>query len=117
MRIAVTSQNHQAVTGHAGRCRKFLIFEVDGGYIQRRTPLELEESQTFHGDHQLPPPLEGIHALITGGMGEGLFNRLTTLGITPCITSETYPEAAVLAFAAGKLASEPPHSHGPGHAH
>ena len=33
MKIAVTSQNRKTVTGHAGKCRKFWIYEVEGSAV------------------------------------------------------------------------------------
>lgn len=118
MRIAVTSQNATTVTGHAGRCRRFLVFEVDGGPASAPpTVVELDETQTFHHAHQLPAALAGIDALITQGMGEGLFQRLTTLGITPVITTESSPALAVAGLVQGTLARGAPHAHGPGHGH
>jgi predicted Fe-Mo cluster-binding NifX family protein len=54
-----------------------------------------------------------VGALITQGMGAGLFNRLGAMGITPVITSEADPDAAVKFFLAGTLASAQAHQ---GHA-
>jgi predicted Fe-Mo cluster-binding NifX family protein len=33
MKIAVTSQNRRDITGHAGRCRNFRVFDVDQGIV------------------------------------------------------------------------------------
>ncbi len=117
MRIAVTSQDTVTVTGHAGRCRRFLVFEVTDGRVAEPTTVEIDEAQTFHGSHEVPAALQGIGALITGGMGEGLFNRLTTIGVTPVVTTEPSPRAAVTAFVAGTLVAGAPHAHGPNHHH
>ncbi len=29
MKIAVTSQNRKTITDHAGKCRKFWLFDID----------------------------------------------------------------------------------------
>lgn len=36
MKIAVTSQNLSTISGHAGRCRKFWIYEVEGKRVARK---------------------------------------------------------------------------------
>jgi predicted Fe-Mo cluster-binding NifX family protein len=36
-RIGITSQNRRTVTGHAGRCRRFWVYDVkDGQVLERR---------------------------------------------------------------------------------
>lgn len=117
MRIAVTSQNATTITGHAGRCRRFLVFEVTEGKPGATTVVDVPEAETFHQKHEVPPALAGLGALITQGMGQGLFQRLTSLGITPVITTEPSPAAAVQGFVAGTLVRGEPHAHGPGHGH
>ena len=41
MKIAVTSQNRCEITEHAGRCRNFWVFDVEGGRVAGRNLLEL----------------------------------------------------------------------------
>lgn len=119
MKIAVTSQNRQEITGHAGRCRKFWVYEVieaedtKSGEIKGRELVELSKEQSLH-EHRGPehPILDSIQVLITGGMGEGMRQRLTRLGIRGIITPETDPDTAVRAFLDGSLIETPASSHG-----
>ncbi len=37
MRIAVTSQNRKTVTGNAGRCRRFWLYDIEGKLIKNKT--------------------------------------------------------------------------------
>jgi predicted Fe-Mo cluster-binding NifX family protein len=93
MRIAVTSQNRETITGHAGHCRTFWVFEVDSCEVTRRSLLELAADQTLHaGDHR---GLDGINVLITGSLGSHLRTRLKARGIIAVATGETDPERAV----------------------
>jgi predicted Fe-Mo cluster-binding NifX family protein len=109
MKLAVTSQDHSTVTGHAGRCRAFWVFEVDAKEVRERTLVEVAEAETFHASHHaLPKGLTGITALISQGMGAGLFARLGKMGITPFITTETDPDTAVKSYLAGTLQSAQP---------
>lgn len=118
MRIAVTSQNRKTITGHAGKCRKFWVYEVEGNDIRGRDLLELPIEQSFHeSDHDAAHPLDDVDVLITGGMGFGLQQRLKQKGILAVATSETDPDRAVAAWLAGSLAEVTPEEHGHDHDH
>ncbi len=67
MKIAVTSQNFRTVTGHAGKARRFLVFEADGGEVREVERLDLPKEMSFHelqGD--APHPVDGVDVLVTG---------------------------------------------------
>jgi len=116
MRIAVTSQNRRDITEHAGRCRNFWVFEVDGGRITGRSLLELPKEASFHDSSpHAAHPLDGVNLLIAGGMGEGLQARLARKGIESVVTTETDLERAVLLWFAGSLPPAALHSHAHGH--
>ena len=107
MRIAVTSQNFRTVTGHAGRARRFLVFEADG----RTEPIEVERfdldvDMTIHGyPHDRAHPLDTVGILITGGAGEGFVRHLAGRGVLVVATPESDPRAAISAYFAGRVLS------------
>ena len=122
MKIAVTSQNRKTITGHAGKCRKFWVYEVHGKEIKGKNLLELTLEQSFHESaHDQPHPLDGVDVLISGGMGFGLQNRLKQKGILALATSETDPDSAITGWLNGNLPELAPeaheHDHGHGHGH
>lgn len=118
MKIAVTSQNRRDVTEHAGRCRRFWVFEVDGLRVTDRRLLELPKEASFHeAGSGAAHPLDGVDVLISGGMGEGLRQRLARRGIEALVTTETHPEQAVRAWLAGGLPLAEPHEHRHEHGH
>jgi predicted Fe-Mo cluster-binding NifX family protein len=118
MKIAIASQNRKTVTGHAGKCRKFWIFQIDGKQVTARNLLELPIEQSFHeSDHNQPHPLDGIHVLISGSMGQGMQNRLKQKGILGVSTSETDLERAVANWLDGTLPEAAPDEHAHGHQH
>jgi len=118
MKIAVTSQNRRNVTEHAGMCRKFWVFDTNGGQIIDRQLVELTKDQSFHGaDPHAPHPLNGVSVLITGGMGAGLARRLAKRGIESIGTKETEPERAAAAYVHGTLERETPTCSGHRHRH
>ncbi len=99
MQIAVTSQNRKTVTEHAGKCRKFWIYDIEAGSIVGRQLVELGIDESFHANHDaFPAPLAKINALISGSMGTGLHQRLMQQGVKPVITIEEDPDAAVHGF-------------------
>jgi len=125
MKIAVTSQNRKTITGHAGKCRKFWVYEVKGSEVNSKNLLELPIEQSFHeSNHAGPHALDDVNVLICGGMGSGLQNRLKQKGIIAVATAETEPDRAVLAWLDGSLVEMAPeehvghgHDHGHGHEH
>lgn len=96
MKIAVTSQDRKSVTSHAGSCRKFRIFEVEGGRVIRDDLLELPRAQSFRESSASEPhPLDDVSVLITGGLGDGLKSRLEQKGIKWIVSEEADPEKAL----------------------
>jgi predicted Fe-Mo cluster-binding NifX family protein len=108
MKIAVTSQNNIHITPHAGRCRRFWIYDVDDSGIRDGAIVEVPVVETLHAAISMPQALQGINVLISGSMGRGLVDRLASLGIRGVITREIDPERAVLAYLEGTLATLEP---------
>lgn len=116
-KVAVASQNRREVTGHAGRCRNFRVYDVQDGEVAGCDLLELPRSQSFH-DHapELPHPLDGVKVVITGGMGSGFVEKLGRRGIEAVATPLRDPDRAVAAWLRGTLERLPMEdSHGDGH--
>lgn len=114
MKIAVTSQNFRTITGHAGKTRRFLIFDVESGADPQEVErLDLPKEMAFHEFREEGPhPVDGVDVMITGGCGAGFYHRMAARGIRVVATSETDPLSAVRAVAEGKPLPEPaPHAH------
>lgn len=119
MKIAVASQNFRTVTPHAGRTRRFLVYEV----LPEGEPVEIDRLDLpkelafheFHGDG--PHPLDAVDALIAGSAGPGFADRLAARGIAVAATTETDPVTAVKAYRAGTLPPAPPHRDDHSHDH
>lgn len=109
MKIAITSQNFRTITGHAGKTRRFLVFEAEQGSepteIQR---LDLPKELSFHefrGDAR--HPVDVADTLITCSAGHGFVRRLAARGIQVFVTSETDPRRAIRALFDGTLPPPP----------
>lgn len=119
MRIAVTSQNFKTITGHAGKTRRFLVYETVGV----ESPMEIErldlpQEMSIHEYQGEDHPLFQLEltALITQGAGQGFVQRMARHGITVHATSESDPRRAVALVAAGApLAAALPHDHDHSH--
>lgn len=104
MKIAVASQDRRHITGHTGRCRKFLIYQVANEMIISKDLLELPDELSFHNSSPHDPhPLDDVAVLINGGMGQGLARRLANKGVMTVITTRKDPDGAVTAFLKGQL--------------
>lgn len=105
MKIAVSSQNFRTITGHAGRARRFLVYEVGAGStVTELERIDLPIEGAMHGfDDRQPHPLDQASVLITGGAGDGFVQRMLRRGVRVAVTGETDPEKAVHAFLAGCL--------------
>jgi predicted Fe-Mo cluster-binding NifX family protein len=103
MRIAVTSLNFKTVSRHAGRSRRFLVYDSSAG-VEAPALLELSPQYALHGfDDRLPHPLDGVDVLLTGSAGDGLTRRLARRNIRVVCTGEVNPRTAVLRFLEGRL--------------
>lgn len=117
MKIAVTSQNRREITEHAGRCRKFWIYDIEDKQVIDKSLLEIPVEQSFHESSPHDPhPLDHVAVLISASMGQGMVNRLASKGIVAVVTSERDPDAAVVAHLEGRLTARATGcNHGHGH--
>ncbi|MCG6898238.1 MAG: nitrogen fixation protein [Thiocapsa sp.] len=119
MRIAVTSQNFRTITGHAGKTRRFLIYEADAhGDAAEVERLDLPREMSLHEYHGEDHPLFELKlsAIVTQGAGQGFVQRMARHGIRVHTTSASDPLHAVTAILGGQpLPPAAPHDHAHGH--
>lgn len=116
MRIAVTSQNFRSVTGHAGKTRRFLVFDV-GTLCDAVTHLDLPIEMSFHeftgGEH----PLDDVDVILTASAGPGFVAKLAQRGVRVVTCGESDPHKAVQDYLRGDLKPALPHDHRQQHGH
>ncbi len=108
MKFAVTSQNYRTITPHAGKTRKFLIFEAEPGSDPVESGrLNLPREMAFHNFHgQSEHPVDQVDVIIVGSCGEGFIRRLAERGVQVVATSETDPVKAIKDYLAGSIKPE-----------
>lgn len=124
--IAVAVDRQGRVADHAGRARRWEVFDVWPGQAPVNIyAIELAEQAVLHHWHvtEYPErhPLHGVDAAIAATAGEGVIRRLGERGVNLLTTGESDPERAVRAFLAGDLPPGKPHDEhscgGEGHQH
>lgn len=115
--IALTTQNRRHITPHAGRCRHFMVKQVESGGESDWESRSLDKDHTlFSQTEGLPDALRDVDVLITAGAGPGLQTRLARLGVQLVITDILLPEQALAAWRDGSLVPLPfpvaPTAHG-----
>ena len=119
MNIAVATNNEKTIAGHVGRCRGFLIYEIEDDKIKR---IELRENTfTNHGsgshNHGHPDHGQGMghrHGRLVEGLqdcgylifksgGWRMIENLQENNIEPILTDEKFADDAVNKFIKGEL--------------
>jgi predicted Fe-Mo cluster-binding NifX family protein len=105
MRIAVASQDFKTVSGHAGRARRFLLFQTNSsGEPIEFGRLELPDEMTFHQfDPEGVHPLDFVQVVIAAGAGAGYVHHMAVRGVRVVTTSETDAHTAAQDFLNGRL--------------
>ncbi len=116
MKIAVATNNKETVAGHVGKCKAFLVYEIENEKIKR---IELREN-TFtnhnrdqhqhhhgygggHGHGRLVEGLKDCSTLIFKSGGWRMIENLQENNIHPIITDEKIADTAVEKFIKGEL--------------
>lgn len=102
MKIAITSQNFKSVTNHAGKARRFLVFEIiDGQEPQEIDRISLPKEMAFHELAMgTAHPIDGVDALLSASFGAGFARKMAARHITASLTEETDPLKAIEIFLA-----------------
>ena len=111
MKIGVTSQNFKTITAHAGRTRRFLIYQKNSnGELELVDKLDLPKEMSMHEFRGENHPIDEVDVLITGGCGNGFIQRMSSRGIKVVQTGEKSIATAVESFING-IELPPPEEH------
>ncbi len=112
MKIAVTSQNFKSVTGHAGKSRRFIIYDVGSPcdapeVVWLDLPMEMSFHEFSGGKH----PLDDMDVILTASAGQGFIAKLAKRGVQVITCGESDPRKAVRDFLQGEVKPNNPHAH------
>ncbi len=99
MKIAVTSQNFKTITNHAGKARRFIIFNVsETGDIEELSRLDLPQEMAFHNFIGNEHPLDGVDVLLSASFGMGFMNKMARRGIKASLVNNSDIKLAIADF-------------------
>ena len=119
-KIAIATNDQHRVTGHIGRCRAFMVYEIDGdkivnkelrenNFTNHRRGGEHQHSHGEGGEHRHTHLIEGLidcRYLISSGGGWRVVEDLKQHNILTLFTDVEIIEDAVNMFIKGELKNE-----------
>lgn len=121
MKIAVASNDGRIIAAHFGKARGFVIAEVEGENVRTSNyrpntftaharGLEGDE-HTSHAHGPILNALSDCGVVISQGMGQRLYDDLTTAGVRVFVTHETDVQRALDLYVNGQLDDRPERRH------
>ncbi len=122
MKIAFPTDDGRTISAHFGRAQSFVVATVEGD----AEPQFEQRAKAFHGgegqhheehDHHshdhggMFGPITDCQVLIAGGMGEGALQGALAQELEVILTDEKQIPAALAAYRAGTLTSDPRRLH------
>ena len=107
MKIAIATKDWQTVSGHAGKARCWLLYDLQPGKAGAPLPpparIELTNDQVLHYFRDDGPhPLDGVEIVVAGSAGDGFVRHMKKRGADVLLTGETDPSAALTRILAGE---------------
>jgi hypothetical protein len=107
MKIAIATKDWETVSGHAGKARCWLLYELAPGLEAANLPapqrIELTKDQVLHHFRdEGPHPLDGVEIAVAGSAGDGFIRHMQKRGAEVLLTGETDPAAALARILAGE---------------
>lgn len=112
MKVAVVTDDSSTISTHFGMARGYLVYEIQEGVILNR---ELREKalhgrgETHHNGSEtslhnnMLSNVSDCEAIISRGMGRGMYSSITGLGIKPYVTNIALAEDAIQKYIEGTL--------------
>ena len=111
MKVGVSSQNFRTITGHAGKSRRFLVYELREDGVHELERIDLPKEMSLHAFSGTEHPLFDLDIIVTAGCGEGFVRRMSSHDVHVVATAEIDPKATVEKLLAGKDVSPAAHEH------
>ncbi|MCC7521714.1 MAG: hypothetical protein IT220_08790 [Flavobacteriaceae bacterium] len=109
IKVAITAQDKQTISGHAGHCDHFFIFEIDEEGQYQKSSVEVTDADSLHnflhGDAAQFENhfIKDVKILLTQDIGQGAVQKLARQKIAAYIIREDDPETAIQKLVEGTL--------------
>ena len=118
MKVGVVSDDDKTVSAHFGMARHFIVYEIQNGSVvntEIRQKASHRHNEVMHlGVADNPISEANFHetvlsnvrdceAIITRGMGYGMYSSMTQVGIKPFVTDIPLADKAVQEYIKGTL--------------
>lgn len=91
-----TSQNFKSMTGHAGKTRRFIVFNVGTPYAPPEVVwLDLSLEMSFHEFSGRVYPLEDVDVILATNASQGFITKLAQRGVQVVTCGESDPRKEV----------------------
>lgn len=112
MKIAIATKNHLEVSGHAGQCRHWLVYDLSQHQSNQLLPapafVELDKTEILHSfADDRAHPLDGIDLIVCASAGDGFIRHMKKRGCEVLRTGETDPALTITRILAGEALSDP----------
>jgi predicted Fe-Mo cluster-binding NifX family protein len=107
MKIAIATKDWLTVSGHAGKARCWLLYDLAqgkaGGALPSPSRVELAKEQVMHYfQDDGPHPLDGVDLVVAGSAGDGFVRHMQKRGAEVLLTGETDPSSALNRILSGE---------------
>ncbi|HEX6733403.1 MAG TPA: hypothetical protein VF096_01205 [Azonexus sp.] len=112
MKIAIATKQFREVSGHAGQCRHWLLYDLSahraGQLLPAPQPVELQREEVLHtfADDRVHP-LDGIDLAVVASAGDGFIRHMKKRGCDVLLTGESDPATAITRIVAGEALPDP----------
>lgn len=112
MKIAIATKDYTAVSGHAGQCRHWLVYDLSAHRSNQLLPapqrVDLDKDEVLHVfEDDRPHPLDGIAIAVCASAGDGFIRHMRKRGCDVLLTGESDPSLAITHILAGEALPDP----------
>ena len=109
MKIAIATKDFAVVSGHAGQCRQWLVYDLGrhrpGQLLPAPQRVALGADEVLHvfADDRAHP-LDGVDLAVVASAGDGFIRHMRQRGCEVLVTGEPDPAVALTRIVAGEAA-------------
>ncbi|MCK6390662.1 MAG: hypothetical protein L6Q40_06520 [Azonexus sp.] len=112
MKIAIATKHFDEVSGHAGQCCHWLLYDLSAHRANQLLPaphrVTLAKDEVLHTfEDDRPHPLDGIDIAVAASAGDGFIRHMKKRGCEVLLTGEHDPALAITRILVGDALPDP----------